>query len=116
MKKMMMVCGLVIGLPLTALAEDTIEKELNGLNIDVQVVGASSGGPGPSASDGPQILKVTNNSSSMVSCELQPEPSETMMEDLAAVSIEPGKDTIFELKGSYSSASPKVKLVCTPEA
>ena len=60
-------------------------------------------------------MKMTNNSSSVVSCELQPGPSETVMEDSSAVSIEPGKDGSLELEGSYSSASPRVKLVCTPK-
>lgn len=115
MKKMMIVCGLVIGLPLTVLANDMIEQELNGLNIDVQVVGSSNGsGPGPGNSGGPQVLKVTNNSSSVASCELQPGPSEAM-EKSAAVTIKPGKDASLPLEGSYSSASPHGKLVCTPK-
>lgn len=53
MKKIMMVCGLAVCLPLAALAEDVIDQELNGLDIGVNIIGPSSNpGSGPGASGG----------------------------------------------------------------
>lgn len=115
MKKIMMVCGLAVCLPLAALAEDVIDQELNGLDIGVNIIGPSSNpGSGPGASGGVQVVMVTNHSDSVVSCRLQPGPSETMTEP-AAVSIKPGEDASLPLEGDYSSASPRIKLVCTPD-
>lgn len=92
-----------------------IEKVLNGLDITTEIAGASSGGPGPGpgTSGGTQLMKVTNNTSDTVRCELKAGPAEPSDDTPGPVKIDPHESSALRLPGNYSSATFKGTLTCT---
>ncbi|WP_199884961.1 hypothetical protein [Pseudomonas bohemica] len=109
----LMLCLLVAFLPLGAVADEAeIENNFNGLDITTQVAGGTIGGTGPGASSGPQVTKVTNNTSSKVRCELKAGPAETTDDTPGPVTIEPHESAPLSLPGNYASATFKATLTC----
>lgn len=108
-------CALVACLPLAALAADsnelTLDKQFNGLNIDAQLVGSSDTG-GQGAGSGVQALKVTNNDSVVVVCQLQPGPAESTDSASPPTSLEPGKSGTLRVDGKYTGTPLKATLAC----
>lgn len=120
MRKIVMTLGLAACVPLLAGAATPtgLETELNGLDIDVQTAGAGTAtgaGPGAGVSDGPQALMVTNNSDVAVSCELEPGPTDTLMDDDQRATIEPGESATMRLSSGYASATVDATLRCNPQ-
>jgi hypothetical protein len=117
-KKLLLLCGVTTCISLAAMADGVdLEKELNGLNIQVDVIGTGSdgGGTGSTASSGPQALKVSNNDKVVVSCKLQPGAAESQDTTAPAASIEPGKYATLRVPGKYTGAPLTAKLLCKPE-
>lgn len=112
-KKTLVLCVFATMLPLTAVADEVeVEKDFNGLDIITQVSGVSASGAGPGISGGPQVMRVSNNSTTKVKCELKAGPAEPAGEDPAPVIIEPQKSATLRLPGNYASATFKAKLTC----
>lgn len=117
-KKLLLLCSVAACFSLAAMADGVdLEKEFNGLNVQVEVIGSGSegGGTGSTASSGPQALKVTNNDKVGVSCELQPGGAEAQDTTAPAASIEPGKYATLRVPGKYTGAPLTAKLLCKPE-
>ncbi|MBA1201797.1 hypothetical protein G7009_08490 [Pseudomonas capeferrum] len=107
-----MLCVFAAFLPLSAgAAEVEMEKNFNGLDITTQIAGDNSSGPGSSMS-GLQVMKVTNNTSSQVRCELEAGPAEASDSVPGPVMIKPHESATLRLPGSYASATFKAKLTC----
>ncbi|WP_150304365.1 hypothetical protein [Pseudomonas saliphila] len=117
MKKIATTLGLLACLPLAAFAQDIeLDKELNGLDIETEIIGDSTAtAPGPGAAAGTQVLQVTNNSDSTVTCQLDPGPAETAASESPMASIKAGESAVLRLDGSYASATMRAKLICSEE-
>lgn len=116
MKKVMVAFGL-IGLPFLAIAENmpTIEQQLNNLDIKVEMAGNSANpGPGIAQPEGPEPIRLTNNSDQAVTCQLSPQPGEPTMEPSPEVGIEPGENAVLRYSGKYSGMAPRMTLTCNP--
>lgn len=117
MKKIVVALGL-IGLPFLALADEmqTIDQQLNGLDIKVEMAGNSADpGPGVTQPEGPEPIRVTNNSDQTVACQLSPQPSEPAMEPSPEVSIKPSESATLRYSGKYTGMAPKMTLTCNPD-
>ncbi|WP_150305657.1 hypothetical protein [Pseudomonas saliphila] len=119
MNKTLLACGFIACFPLIAAADNVeLDKELNGLDIETEVVGdtTTEAGPAPGGAGGIQALKVTNNGDVRASCRLEPHPSETAMTGSPATAIEAGESATLRLEGSYSSATIRAKLICEDDS
>ncbi|MEH6387885.1 MULTISPECIES: hypothetical protein [Pseudomonas] len=119
MKKILLACGLATCFPLVAAADNVeLEKELNGLDIQTEVVGdtGTTAGPATGGTSGVQALRVTNNGDVTANCRLEPHPSEPAMTGSPETLIEAGDSATLRLEGSYSSATIRSKLVCEEES
>ncbi|QIB51451.1 MULTISPECIES: hypothetical protein [Pseudomonas] len=117
MKKIAATLGLLACLPLAAFAENIeLDKELNGLDIETKIVGDDTATtPGPGGAVGTQVLQVTNNSDSTVTCQLNPGPAETAASESPMTPIKAGASAVLRLDGSYASATMRAKLICKEE-
>ena len=117
MKKIAATLGLLACMPLAAFAQDIkLDKELNGLDIETQVIGDSTAtAPGPGGTASTQVLQVTNNSDSTVTCQLDPGPAETAASESPMAPIKAGESATLRLDGSYASATTRAKLICNEE-
>ena len=116
-KNMLIFCGLAICLPVTAMADGLdLDKQLNGLDIETEVVGSSGGGSaGTATTSTTQMLQITNNADVSVTCELQPRPAEAQSDAPPPTTIEPGEQTSLAVPGKYTGAPLQAKLVCEPQ-
>jgi len=116
---MLIFYGLAICLPatVTAMADGLdLDKQLNGLDIETEVVGSSGGGSaGTATASTTQMLKVTNNADVSVTCKLQPGPAEAQSDAPPPSTIEPGEQTSLAVPGKYTGAPLQAKLVCEPQ-
>lgn len=117
MKKIATTLGLLACLPLVVFAQDIeLDKELNGLDIETKIIGdRTATTPGPGAAAGTQVLQVTNNGDSTVTCQLDPGPAETAASESPVTLIKAGESAVLRLGGGYASATMRAKLICNEE-
>ncbi|SDS92030.1 MULTISPECIES: hypothetical protein [Pseudomonadaceae] len=117
MKKIATTLGLLACLPFVAFAQDIeLDEELNGLDIETKIIGDSTATtPGPGGTAGTQVLQVTNNGDSSVTCQLDPGPAETAASESPMTPIKAGASAVLRLDGSYASATMRAKLICNEE-
>ncbi|HDZ58018.1 MAG TPA: hypothetical protein ENI17_09405 [Pseudomonas xinjiangensis] len=115
MKRLAMIVGITAILPMAAFAEEVkLTEELNGLDIEIQMIGTgTAGGAGAAGAGGggTQVLQVINNSDKKVACRLEGGPAETM-QDGPMAPIEAGKTAVMRIEGDAASVVTRAKLIC----
>jgi hypothetical protein len=110
MYRMTLTLGLAAALPLASLAMErtNIDEELNGLDVETEIVGSIS--EAGSATAGVQMLQVRNNEEVPITCEIDPAASE--MDGASVATIQPGESATLQLGSDYASAATRARLDC----
>lgn len=103
--------GLAVLLPLAATAnEASLNLDLNGLNVDSRIVNTDAT-RGPDAT-GVDLVRVTNNDTAPVLCQLKPAPDEPNMKPSRPTDVAPGEQVTLRLQGSYRNVKSAATLSC----
>ncbi|BAN50502.1 hypothetical protein [Metapseudomonas resinovorans] len=117
MNNLLLVGGIALCLPLTTLADPSMETDLNGLAIDVALslppihaLDASAVSRGAS-----QILKLTNRSGQAVQCRVEPGVADAMRPLGRTLRLGPGSSALMLVDSRPIGRSTDARLSCTPE-
>lgn len=110
MNRLTLTLGLAAALPLASLAMErtNIDEELNGLDVETEIVGSIS--EAGSATAGVQMLQVRNNEEIPITCEIDPAASD--MDGASVATIQPGESATLQLGRDYASATTRARLDC----
>lgn len=117
MNKFLLIGGLAACLPLLATADEDMQKELNGLNIETSlsaVASQNNAGTTTAPGDGTHLLKVTNHSDQIVECHVQPGASDNPDPLGERATLQPGKGATLRVDARSTGNSIDAKLVCVP--
>jgi aromatic ring hydroxylase len=117
MNRLAAICSFAALIPLAtgAMERTSIEKELNELNVNAEIVGSISeagADDGQPMTAGVQVLEVTNNDEVAIHCEVDPAPSDGQGSSRAT--IESGASATLQLGSDYASATTRARLICRP--
>ncbi|MCY1272975.1 hypothetical protein D9M68_239880 [compost metagenome] len=117
MNKVLLITGLAACLPLTALADERVASELNGLDIDttltsppIHALDSSAISRGAS-----QILKITNRDAQPALCTVKPGVADALRPSGRKVLLEPGTSVVLLVDSRPIGRSTEATLACTPD-